>query len=170
MLFRSTAPNFKGPYTVVANGDNLLPDNNELEDPTIWWAHDQYNILLNDWKGKATGTGKAGVLTWVLSYAFSKAFEANHRLNDWNINEPVIKEIDNTDKAQNLTFSGVWDLPFGHDRRMLNVNNKVARVLADNWRLTPILSYSSGNPTGMPNLINTCGDWHAKPGGFSTTW
>jgi hypothetical protein len=55
-----TAPTFEGPYTVVANGDNLLPDNAELEDPTIWWAHDQYNILLNDWKGKATGTGKAG--------------------------------------------------------------------------------------------------------------
>jgi hypothetical protein len=31
----------------------------------------------------------------------------------------------------------------------------------DNWRVTPILSYASGNPTGMANLINTCGDWHA---------
>ena len=55
-----TAPTYTGPYIVVANGDNLLPDNYELEDPTIWWAHDQYNILLNDWKGKATGTVKAG--------------------------------------------------------------------------------------------------------------
>jgi hypothetical protein len=55
-----TAPTYAGPYIVVANGDNLLPDNYELEDPTIWWAHDQYNILLNDWKGKATGTVKAG--------------------------------------------------------------------------------------------------------------
>jgi hypothetical protein len=55
-----TAPTYESPYTVVANGDNLLQDNNELEDPTIWWAHDQYNILLNDWKGKATGIGKAG--------------------------------------------------------------------------------------------------------------
>jgi len=45
---------------VLANGDNLLPDNNELEDPTIWWANNQYNILVNDWKGKATGVGKAG--------------------------------------------------------------------------------------------------------------
>jgi len=55
-----TAPDFHGPYTVLASGDNLLPNNAELEDPTIWWAHDQYNILLNDWKGKATGIGKAG--------------------------------------------------------------------------------------------------------------
>jgi hypothetical protein len=55
-----TAPTYAGPYSVIANGDNLLPDNNELEDPTIWWANNQYNILLNDWKGKATGIGKAG--------------------------------------------------------------------------------------------------------------
>jgi hypothetical protein len=55
-----TAPRYDGPYSVVANGDNLLPDNCELEDPTIWWANGQYNILLNDWKGKATGTVKAG--------------------------------------------------------------------------------------------------------------
>ena len=55
-----TAPTYAGPYTIVANGDNLLPENCELEDPTIWWANHQYNILLNDWKGKATGIGKGG--------------------------------------------------------------------------------------------------------------
>lgn len=55
-----TAPNYAGPYTVVENGDNLLPNNAELEDPTIWWANNQYNLLLNDWKGKATGIVKAG--------------------------------------------------------------------------------------------------------------
>jgi hypothetical protein len=54
------APSYDGPYTTVANGDNLLPNGGELEDPTIWWANNQYNILLNDWKGHATGTGKAG--------------------------------------------------------------------------------------------------------------
>jgi hypothetical protein len=55
-----TAPTYEGPYTLVANGNNLLENNNELEDPTIWWANNQYNVLLNDWKGKATGIGKAG--------------------------------------------------------------------------------------------------------------
>lgn len=55
-----TAPGYQGPYSVVANGDNLLPNGGELEDPTIWWANHQYNVLLNDWKGKATGISKAG--------------------------------------------------------------------------------------------------------------
>ena len=55
-----TAPGYAGPYSLVANGDNLLPHGGELEDPTIWWAHGQINLLLNDWKGHATGTSKAG--------------------------------------------------------------------------------------------------------------
>jgi hypothetical protein len=55
-----TAPTYAGPYTVVADGANLLPDHCELEDPTIWWANNQYNLLVNDWKGKATGVFKAG--------------------------------------------------------------------------------------------------------------
>ena len=55
-----TAPSYQGPYNVVDKGDNLLPDGGELEDPTIWWANNQFNLLLNDWKGHATGIGKAG--------------------------------------------------------------------------------------------------------------
>ena len=55
-----TARSYAGPYEPVAGGANLLQNNNELEDPTIWWANNQYNILLNDWKGKATGIVKAG--------------------------------------------------------------------------------------------------------------
>jgi hypothetical protein len=55
-----TAPGYPGPYLVVANGDNLLPENCELEDPTIWWANHQYNVLLNDWQGRATGVVKDG--------------------------------------------------------------------------------------------------------------
>jgi hypothetical protein len=55
-----TAPSYQGPYTPVANGENLLPDGGQLEDPTIWWANNQYNIVLNDWKGHATGMDKNG--------------------------------------------------------------------------------------------------------------
>jgi hypothetical protein len=56
-----TAPTYQGPYTLLEEGGNLLPNDCELEDPTIWWANDQYNVLMNDWKGKATGIFKAGV-------------------------------------------------------------------------------------------------------------
>lgn len=59
-----TAPSYRGPYTVLDQGANLLPDGDELEDPTIWWADNQYNILVNDWKSHATGIFKAGAQYW----------------------------------------------------------------------------------------------------------
>jgi len=55
-----TAPVFDGQYSILKEGNNVLPNDYELEDPTIWWANNQYNILCNDWKGKATGTSKGG--------------------------------------------------------------------------------------------------------------
>jgi len=55
-----TAPGYNAAYHLLGDGSNLLPDNCELEDPTIWWASNQYNVLLSDFKGKLTGTSKAG--------------------------------------------------------------------------------------------------------------
>lgn len=55
-----TAPAFNAKYTLQGDGSNALPDNNELEDPTIWWASNQYNVLLSDFKGKLTGISKSG--------------------------------------------------------------------------------------------------------------
>ncbi len=101
-----------------------------------------------------------GVLTWVVSYTFAKAYEANHRLNDWNTAEPLIYELDNTDKPHNLSFSGVWDLPIGRGRRV-NIDNPAGNALAGNWRFDWIFTYLSGYPVGWPNLINYCGEWHA---------
>lgn len=54
------APIFNGNYTLVSDQYNLLPDKNQLEDPTIWWASNQYNVILSDFRGDATGIGKNG--------------------------------------------------------------------------------------------------------------
>jgi hypothetical protein len=55
-----TAPAFNAKYTLQWDGANVLPGNNELEDPTIWWAANQYNVLLSDFNGKLTGVSKNG--------------------------------------------------------------------------------------------------------------
>jgi hypothetical protein len=55
-----TTPAWNSKYTLLSNKDNLLPDNNQLEDPTIWWAQNQYNVILTDFTGTLTGTTKAG--------------------------------------------------------------------------------------------------------------
>ncbi|HEV8132798.1 MAG TPA: TonB-dependent receptor, partial [Acidobacteriota bacterium] len=108
------------------------------------------------------GRSAGGVMTWVLSYTYAKAYEQNHRLNNWNAQEPLIYELDNTDKPQNLAFSGVWDLPFGRDRRFFN-SNPLVNAIAGDWRFDWIFTYLSGYPVGWPNLQNVCGEWHAKP-------
>jgi hypothetical protein len=51
---------FNGKYHLVSNKFNLLPDSNQLEDPTIWWASGQYNVILNDFNGDLTGAKKNG--------------------------------------------------------------------------------------------------------------
>jgi len=90
-----TAPGYAGPYTVVANGDNLLENNAELEDPTIWWANNQYNILLNDWKGTATGLGKGG------AQYYSKDGQQFHLMS----REPVFTKTVPYDDGTSETFS-----------------------------------------------------------------
>lgn len=54
------APAFNSHYKPVSNRFNLLPDSNQLEDPTIWWASGQYNVILSDFNGDATGVKKGG--------------------------------------------------------------------------------------------------------------
>ena len=56
------ATSYKGPYQNLApEKENLFPNNYELEDPTIWWANNQYNVICTDFAGVATGRNKVGV-------------------------------------------------------------------------------------------------------------
>jgi len=101
-----------------------------------------------------------GVVTWNISYTFSKTYEQNHRLQNWNTAEPLIYEIDFQDKPHNLSAHGVWDLPFGKNRRFLNQGGIVDAFLGD-WRFSGIFTYVSGFPVNWPNLINRCPGWKA---------
>lgn len=47
-------------YTLLNEGKNLLPNDATLEDPTIWWGANGYNILCSDFGGILTSTKKAG--------------------------------------------------------------------------------------------------------------
>ena len=50
------AGSYQGPYQLVASANtNLLTNGATLEDPTIWWAGNQYNVVATDIGAKATG-------------------------------------------------------------------------------------------------------------------
>lgn len=118
-----------------------------------------------DQRNIGSNKGYGGVFSWTVAYTISKAFEANHRLNSWNKSEPLIYELDNQDKPNALSINGIWDLPFGKNRRLLS-NNSIASALIGDWKLSGIFQYTSGNPVGWPNMKNSCNnDWKATANG-----
>lgn len=53
---------FNGPYHQLdSSRTNLLPGQNELEDPCIWRKNGKFVVICSDFKGSATGIVKAGV-------------------------------------------------------------------------------------------------------------
>lgn len=88
------ANEFNGHYKLVSNNFNLLPDSNQLEDPTIWWASNQYNIILSDFNGDATGTKKAGA-------QYYSTDGINYKLVS---KEPVYTKTVTYDDGSNYTF------------------------------------------------------------------
>ena len=142
---------------------NLLrpyPEFNGITANTIPKVHYRYDALQLSIQKRAFSSKSAGAMTFVLSYTFSKGYEQNHRLNTWNYVEPLIYEVDNQDKPQNIAFSGTWDLPLGTGRKFANVNNRVGKALVNDWRFTWIYTYYSGWPVGWPDLVNSCPSWH----------
>jgi hypothetical protein len=80
------ADNYLGPYKLVKDTLNRLPNHFELEDPTIWWANNQYNVICTDWEAKVTGIEKSIV------YYTSKNgidYELFSQIPVWSQREPV---------------------------------------------------------------------------------
>jgi carboxypeptidase family protein len=155
-------------YTSLGNGptisaQNLLRPNPIFQDMTNNFIQDgryRSDQLQLKVEKRVLGGGGSGVLTFGVAYTLAKAFEQNHRLNDWNTEETPVYELDNTDKTHSLQLHGVWDMPLGKGRKF-NIGNPVAGAVLHNWSFDWILSYVSGYPVGWPNLINKCGTWGA---------
>lgn len=80
------APDLLGPYTLLGDNKNRLPNNFELEDPTIWWANNQYNVICTDWEGKVTGEDKS-----VIYYTSKNGIDyvLYSQIPVWSRNEPI---------------------------------------------------------------------------------
>ena len=132
-----------------------------MTDNLSQWGRYRSDALQTKIEKRMMGGENLGAFTWVLSHTFSKGFEQNHRLNNWNLDEPLIYEVDNNHKPHTLSFSGIWDLPVGKGRKFFNPAAGWASQLVSGWQTVWIYTYNSGYPTGWPDLINKCGDWHA---------
>jgi len=72
-----------------------------------YYRYDALSLQLE----KRLSSQSKGNFTWVVSYTFSKAFEANHRMDNWNLNSPVVQELDYQDKPQTIAFSAFHTNP-----------------------------------------------------------
>src|SRR5262249_52245899 len=93
-----------------------LPGYSDLTQNTNPWGRFRYDALQVRGEKRAFSNRPAGVLTFVLSYTWSKNIESTLFLNN-AYDERLVKQLSGIDKTHTYAFSGVWDMPFGQGRR-----------------------------------------------------
>ncbi len=123
------------------------------------WGRVWYNALQVRFEKRMLGErSKVGAMTFVGAYTWSKQMERvlldNNNLN-WR---GFVNQVTGDDRRHNLTFAGIWDLPFGKGRRFLTDMNKVGQLALGGWTFNTSLIYQSGTPLG------SWGAWEFKCG------
>ncbi|MCW5980749.1 MAG: TonB-dependent receptor [Bryobacteraceae bacterium] len=91
-------------------------------------------------------------LMFTLAYTFSKAmantegFSSGTGAQDW-FNRALDKSITSIDQPHILTFSYIYELPFGRGKRF--AQGGVASKIAGGWKITGLHMYSSGTPIAV---------------------
>lgn len=84
-------------------------------------------------------------------YTWSKNLEAIGYLNGGDAQlERVISDLD---RPHRLTFSGLWELPFGPGKRWLANAPRPARAVAAGWQLQAVWQRNSGPALGFGNAL-----------------
>jgi hypothetical protein len=68
-------------------------------------------------------------------------------------------QFDSANQPEDFAFNGIWDLPFGHNRRFLGGLTGAPAKIVSGWRMDWILTYISGNPVSLPGAENYCGQY-----------
>jgi hypothetical protein len=135
------------------------PGYNNLTQFTNPWGKLRYDALQVRVEKRAFNSRAAGVLTFIMSYAWSKNLARTNRLNEFNLREEPVKQLADLDKTHTYAFSGVWDLPLGKGRRWFADRPGVVGALIDGWNLNWIHQYYSGYPVGKPDAIFSCASY-----------
>ncbi len=134
------------------------------------WARYRYDSLQVQMEKRVLDSEAAGILSFLFAYTFSKSFEQNHRLNDWNDAEKPIHQLSNVDKPQNIAFAGTWELPVGWGRRWMNGVPRFAGAFVNGWTVDWIFTYLSGYPVDKPDAVFSCASYLAPNGQTADHW
>ncbi|MBI3210628.1 MAG: TonB-dependent receptor, partial [Candidatus Solibacter usitatus] len=116
--------------------------NNIMPIGKVW-----YNGLQTRFEKRAFGDrSKAGALTWVMAYTWSKQMErAWYDAFSFEWRKPFT-QITDIDRSHNFSLAFIWDLPFGNGRAFVNQLPKAANILIGGWTANANLIYQSGVP------------------------
>jgi hypothetical protein len=78
------------------------------------------------------------------NYAWQRAFDFNSTLATFN--KQYGKGRSDSIREQQLVAYGLFDLPYGHNRRFLSHANGFIQQLVGGFQISPIVTYSSGLP------------------------
>ena len=121
------------------------------------WGRYRYDALQLRVEKRFSGNrAQGGAFVSIFSYTFSKNFQDIQRLNAWNLDEPQSHELVSYDKPQNISWSGVWDLPFGKGRAFLQNTNKFVNGAIGGWNMNFIYRFTSGNPVSAMDVQYLC--------------
>ncbi len=170
--FQGTVPN---PWFGIAPSNTTLGASNVISRQNLLRRIPQHTGVAqntNPW-GKAWSHGlqarfekrmmgdrsRAGAITWVTAYTWSKIMENSLRQDftfEWM---PLINQVASQDRSHNLAFAGIWDLPFGRGRALANNLGPVAQAIVGGWTANANLIYQTGVPLGSWNRWEfLCGD------------
>ena len=123
------------------------------------WARYRYDSLQLRAEKRFLGNRNAGgAVTAIFTYTFSKNLQTANRLNNWDYSESPVHELVSYDKPQNLSFSGVWDLPFGKGRHFFTATNRWLDAVIGGWTMNFIYRYNSGFPVAGVNAVSSCAE------------
>jgi hypothetical protein len=147
-----------------------LPLFNGITQQTNPWAKYRYDSLQIQAERRVLDSAAAGTMMFMLSYTFSKSFEASHRLNNWNLAEKPIHELTAFDKPHTFGLAGYWELPIGWGRRWLTDGSRLTGALTNGWSVDWILTYYAGYPVSKPDSIFLCDSYFAPGGQTPERW
>ncbi len=129
-----------------------IPQHTGVSMSTNPWGRAWYHGLQVRFEKRMMGDrSRAGALTWVTAYTWSKMMENALRQDftfEWM---PFINQVAAEDRSHNLTNALIWDLPFGKGRTYLNTLSGVPQILLGGWAFNATLIYQSGVPLGSWN-------------------
>lgn len=113
------------------------------------WGRAWYHGMQMRFEKRMLGDrSKGGAMTWVMAYTWSKQMERRWRDNNTMLFRDPVSQVTAEDRSHNLTFAGIWDLPFGKGRAFLSEMNKAGQIALGGWTANANFIYQTGVPLG----------------------